>query len=174
MIYGSTQARLDLLKSPTSALLNTNAQFTDKNGEHLLTYRNASNPQDPTKCMTDNSLPRNECWRSGDIRSNAVVALAVVHTLFHREHNRIVEKLSQLNPAWDQTRLFEEARKIVAATIAKITFDDYLPLILGPKNVQAMGSYRYDAGLNPSVVNEFGVAVMRFGHAAIPDTVAIR
>ena len=38
-----------------------------------------------------------------------------MHTLWFREHNRLVGGLKELNPHWDGDKLYEEARKIVGA-----------------------------------------------------------
>lgn len=57
--------------------------------------------------------------------------LAIVQTLMMREHNRLARALKQLNPKWDDEKLFQEARRIVIAELQHVTYAEYLPAMLG-------------------------------------------
>lgn len=43
----------------------------------------------------------------GEIRVNEQLVLSCVHTLMAREHNRIAEELSHINPHWDDETLYQ-------------------------------------------------------------------
>ena len=62
----------------------------------------------------------------------------------------------------------ELARKLVGALMQAITYNEFLPLLLGP---DALGPYEgYDAGVDPGIAHEFSTAAFRFGHTMLPST----
>lgn len=91
---------------------------------------------------------------AGDIRANENIALTAIHTLFVREHNRIVAALP--TPLSEEVK-FQIARRVVGATQQYITYEEFLP---------AMGlslpRYRgFNPRVNPGVSNEFAVVGYR-------------
>lgn len=108
------------------------------------------------------------CFVAGDIRANEQIGLAAMHTIWMREHNRIAVQLKVINPFWDGDRVFQEARKIVGAEIQFITYEHWLPIVLGPDGYKQLGKFsQYDSNVNPSVSNVFATAALRFGHSMI-------
>ena len=67
----------------------------------------------------------------GDTRVNEQPDLAVVHTLLHREHNRLALILSKMNPHWSDETIYQETRRIVVAKMQHITYNEWIPIILG-------------------------------------------
>ena len=77
---------------------------------------------------------------AGDVRANENIALTATHTLFAREHNRIVGLLPADLSAEEK---FQIARRVVIAEQQHITYTEFLPA-LGC----GLSSYR---GYNPNV-----------------------
>jgi hypothetical protein len=103
-IYGSDQATQDRLRSGVDGKL----RLTE---DHRL-------PLD-RKGVEQTGFTRN--WWLG---------MSLLHTLFAREHNAICDELKAHYPAWDDSRLFNVARLINAAVMAKIHTVEWTPAIL--------------------------------------------
>jgi hypothetical protein len=58
------------------------------------------------------------------------LGLGLMHTLFAREHNAICDMLKKHYPQWDDNRLYNVARLINAAVMAKIHTVEWTPAIL--------------------------------------------
>ncbi|XP_050396824.1 myeloperoxidase-like [Patella vulgata] len=66
-------------------------------------------------------------------------------SLFVRMHNRIARQLRRMNPRWNDESLFQETRTIVAAILQHITYNEWLPLVVG---TEAARKYRSGRGLD--------------------------
>lgn len=119
-------------------------------------------------CRRDPRESNIGCFLTGDVRANEQLGLTAMHTLWFREHNRLASRLRQLNPHWDGDKLYEEARKIVGAQMQVITYEQWLPLILGQEGMQKMGAYPgYQASVDASISNVFAASAFRFGHTLV-------
>jgi hypothetical protein len=61
---------------------------------------------------------------------NGWVGLSLLHGLFALEHNAICDMLKKHHPTWDDERLFQQARLILAALLAKIHTVEWSTAIL--------------------------------------------
>lgn len=111
-------------------------------------------------------------------RVNENLGLAIIHTLFLREHNRIARQLSMLNPHWTDNELFEESRKIVSAQIQHITYSEFLPYVLGEETIDRYNLrllnedfyHGYDMSVDATVHNAVANAVFAFLFTTMPST----
>jgi hypothetical protein len=102
---------------------------------------------------------------SGDARAGENPSLTALQTLFMREHNYQVDRLHHEHPGLTGDQLYEQARAIVAAEIAHVTYAEFLPHLLGP---HAISDYRgYDSTVDPRISVEFAGAAYRFGHSIV-------
>jgi hypothetical protein len=101
---------------------------------------------------------------AGDPRAAENPSLTALHTLFLREHNWQVERLRAADPGLTGDELHEQARAIVAAEVARITVEDYLPKLLGAALPAWAG---HDAAVDPRLSVEFTGAAWRWGHSTV-------
>lgn len=134
-IYGSDQATQDRLRSHVDGKLTVTKDRTLPLGSNG---------------VEDTGMVRN-WW----------VGLAMFHNLFVLEHNSICDELRLNHPDWDDDRLFNVARLINAAVMAKIHSVEWTPAILANKGL--------DLGLNS---NWYGLLTYRFTKGAKRETVA--
>lgn len=151
VVYGSDQERADALRTFEGGLLKTSGdgEFLPYNVDGLA---NAGG--------TSDSL-----YLAGDIRANENIALTSMHTIFVREHNRIATELAAEDPSLTDEELYQQARSIVRAQLQVITYNEFLPALLG---ADALSEYTgYDPSVNPNIANEFSTAAYRFGHSLL-------
>ncbi|XP_045467735.1 peroxidase-like isoform X2 [Harmonia axyridis] len=145
-IYGVTKAKSDHLRNFTKGLLSV----THLTNSTILEI--SKNPQSDCQQRKFNA----PCYQSGDKRVNTDPHMTAMYTLWVREHNRIAAYLADMNSGWDDETVFQEARRIVIAEIQHITYNEWIPSILGTR---IKTEYRPD--IDPTVSNEFATAAIR-------------
>ena len=118
-----------------------------------------------------NLLPTedNGLFLAGDERVNEHAGLTSMHTIWAREHNNVAEKLASQHPEWKDEKIYQEAREWVVAEMQAVTYNEYLPALLGDKGV---GDYKgYDSKVNPQISNTFSTAAYRLGHTMLSPTI---
>ena len=135
-------------------------------GSDAVTAASLRNAEGYMLTSAGNNLPiANGAFLAGDIRAQENPDLTALQTLFVREHNRQVDLLKAAHPEWSGDQLYNQARAIVGAEIAHITYGEFLPSLLGRG---AIGRYEgYDPTVNTSMNEEFAGAAFRFGHSIV-------
>lgn len=152
MVYGSDDTRCGVLREWTGGRLSMSA------GDMLM-FNTAGMPNAPTTGP--------EFFLAGDVRANEQAGLTAMHTFFNREHNYWADRLAADNPGWTDEQLFQKARKIVGAEVQAITYNQWLPRLLGG---HGPGSYAgYDDSVDPAVNTAFSTAAFRIGHTMLND-----
>ena len=153
MVYGSDPAR--------AAALRADGGYLKMGAGDLLPTNDGSFP--------DAGPGGGDTFLAGDVRANENVGLTSMHTIFAREHNRLVDELKAKNPDWDDERLFQEAKAIVEGEIQAITYNEFLPLLLGQDAIADYNGYQPD--VDPQIANIFATAAFRFGHSMLSSTI---
>lgn len=109
--------------------------------------------------------PHSGMFMAGDVRAQENPDLTALQTLFVREHNYQVDQLETQHPEWSGEQLYQQAKAIVTAEIAHITYSEFLPHLLGPDALTAY--HGYDPGVDPRISEEFAGAAYRFGHSIV-------
>lgn len=152
MVYGSDAVRAAALRSGVGGRLATSPG-------NMLPFNTAGLPNGGGLGAAG--------YLAGDVRVNEQSGLIAMHTLFVREHNRLADIISAGNPGWSDEQVYQHARRIVAAEVQAITYNEWLPALLGG---HGLGSYAgYDPQVNPSINTAFSTAAFRFGHTMLND-----
>ena len=168
-IYGSSKEESEELRLFTSGLLRV--QRVEANHDLLPADDNTID------CGGESGA---KCFKAGDVRVNEHIGLVTMHTLWLRQHNRMARKLADINPHWNDEQLFQETRRIIGAQIQHITYQEYLPTILGKEvmdkyglSPQQTGYFTgYDINTNAGTANSIATSVMRFITSLMPPDFA--
>ncbi|XP_029341375.1 peroxidase-like [Acyrthosiphon pisum] len=170
MIYGTTeQQTLSLRQMSLGKLLVQKKRFIIPSWDIM--------PLETTDTNVCQNGP-GTCFRAGDIRANALPQLNAVHTLWVREHNRVAGELYKEKIFLTDEELFQEAKKIVTACIQHITYNEWLPALLGVNYTKENGlglgqRTTYDETADPTVSNSFATAILPFANSMISDSIRI-
>ena len=155
-VYGSDPTRAAALRSEsgTGALLHMNH-------DNLLAFNTLGLAND-----NEGRTPSDQLFLAGDVRANENVLLTSMHTVFAREHNRLVGMIQSQQPELNDEQTYQLARKIVGAEMQIITYNEFLPALLG-NHAPTPEDYLYDPDLPGTITQSFAAAAYRFGHSTL-------
>ena len=129
---------------------------------------------------------------AGDGRANENIGLTSIHHIFHSEHNRLSEDITELIDAQDQAfidewhaanaesgwgygeRLFQASRFVTEMEYQHLVFEEFARKVQPMVNLFGEGGTGYETTTNPAIAAEFAHAVYRFGHSMLTETVKRR
>jgi len=150
-VYSGSPTRLDWLREGTvdGNPTNNNARLLMQN--NYLPRRDARGNAATAPPMDVDGILRanpNSAMVAGDVRANENLFLTATHTLFAREHNRIVASLPSSLSEEDK---FQIARRVVIAEQQFITYNEWLPAM----GVQIPAYSGYKNNVDTTLTNEF-------------------
>lgn len=155
-VYGSDEVRAEALRTNDGT-----GRLKTSEGD-LLPFNTEGLPNAP-------SAEAPNFFLAGDFRANEQTGLAAMHTLFVREHNYWADAVARSNSGLDGDTIYEVARSIVGAEMQVITYQEFLPMLLGPDALPRYLGYRDD--VNPGISNVFATACYRFGHSMLSSQI---
>uniref|UniRef100_A0A6B2E8B5 Putative chorion peroxidase n=1 Tax=Phlebotomus kandelakii TaxID=1109342 RepID=A0A6B2E8B5_9DIPT len=115
--------------------------------------------------------PNETCYLSGDPRANANPYMVLQYSIFLRSHNNIARKLREINPSWNDERLFKFARKINTALYQRIIYEEWAPEVLGFDVAEKISDTPVEMDRQKrifGVSNEFATVAIRFYNSMMP------
>ncbi|MFN2455139.1 MAG: peroxidase family protein [Pyrinomonadaceae bacterium] len=121
--------------------------------------------------MPDPAGLRARIFAFGGDRSNASPQVAMINTLFLREHNRLASKIEQAYPSWDDERVFQTARNTTIVLFIKIVVDEYINHISPSFQFRTDPSIAWKAPWNKPnwMTTEF--SLLYRWHPLVPNTI---
>src|SRR5262249_20606735 len=163
-IYGSDTATADALRTHSGGRLKTSPGPDGAIGtaDDLLPLNNTAYFPGGTLPMANDAhiVPDHQLFAAGDVRANENIELTRLHPLFVGEHTRLADAIRRASPGMSDEAIHQAARAQVIAELQAITYNEWLPALLGPG---ALGQYRgYNPAVHPGIANEFSTAIFRF------------
>lgn len=166
-LYGDEPVRAAQLRSFSGGLLKTSA------GNNLpFNGRGQGGIGDDIPTDAEGVAPGSRLFAAGDVRVNENVLLMASHTLGVREHNRWATAIAAAFPEYDEERVYQTARRVLGIVFQKITYEEWLPALLG--GTAFTDNTAYDPSVDPSVTAFFSTAALRIGHTMVSDSLARR
>jgi hypothetical protein len=167
-VYSGSPTRLEWLRDGSiDGNPANNAATLMLPGGYLPTRDQRGDPATAPDMAIDGRLRANpdKAAVAGDVRGNENIALTATHTLFAREHNRIV---SMLPSSLTAEQKFQIARRVVIAEIQFVTYNEFLPAM----GVTLPAYNGYNPNVNVTLSNEFATVGYR-AHSQIHGEIEV-
>jgi hypothetical protein len=161
-VYGSSVERADTIRTFRNGMLKATL-------DGFMPVMSALSNMGMSSVPTFEELgsPVKDQFLCADMRCNQHAPMAVFQSMWIREHNRIALALANSNhPAYNTDEaIYQAARACVIAMNQAITYQEFLPLLLGKFNLPPYAGY--NPRLRPTVSNAFSTAGYRTLHSMV-------
>lgn len=180
-LYGRTQEQTDALRlrsDKTGERGRLRSQMIKAEEYAPFLYRDGQ--VDPDFAILDSPLGdsdldddrRAKLFAFGGDRVNSVPQVAMLNTLFLREHNRLAGEIESAHPEWGNDRVFETARNTVIVLFIKMVVEDYINHIAPlPFMLKADPAVAWNAPWNKPNWITVEFSLLYRWHALIPDEI---
>jgi hypothetical protein len=154
-VYGSDASRAaDMRKNDGSGELRTSP---GPRGDDFLPLNIHGQPS---------PIPGPKEFICGDPRCEENTNLTSMHTTWMREHNYWARKIRTESKRYlSDEEIYQRARAIVSSEIEAITYNEFLPVLIGPNAIPPYTGYK--ANVDPSISTVFSTASYRMGHTLL-------
>lgn len=153
-VYGTTDTRINYMREYKYGRMKVSS-------DNLLPFNDGSIPNAGHQKYAD--------FVAGDVRANENIGLLSLHTLFVREHNYWAGKIYKYDCDLCDEQIFQLAKIIVVAEMQAITYNEFLPLLLGDGALKQYSGF--DSNTDPQLSQEFSHAAYRLGHSLVSSKV---
>lgn len=130
-LYGSTQRTAQALRSDDGLLKSTRPQWSK--------YELPPGQREGKSCVDSNY--KRKCLTGGDSRVMINLLFTGIQSVFLRFHNQLARDLAE-RFSGDSNRIYEEARRFTIAFYQRMTYDFFLPILLGDQYLNNNGFVR--------------------------------
>ena len=170
-VYGNTEARLaELMADDALGDDGTGRLATSEaaNGSPLMPLNSNGFCNGPSADGGPDSDLLPFFFLGGDIRAQEQLNLAVIHTLWVREHNYWADIIRASDDDLTGAEVFEMTRTIIQAEIQHIHYTEFLPIFVGAHNIPAYDGYNPES--RPDADNVATACAYRGGHTFISNS----
>lgn len=67
----------------------------------------------------------------GDVRTSQTAVLAIIHSIYMRQHNSIAREIQKIKSEWNDEKIFQEARRFSIAIHQSVVKNEWIPNLQG-------------------------------------------
>lgn len=114
---------------------------------------------------------RSKIFAFGGDRTNASPQVAMINTLFLREHNRLAAEIEHEHPLWDDERIFQVARNSLIVLFIRIVVEEYINHISPSFQFKTDATVAQNASWNKPNWSTTEFSLLYRWHSLVPNSI---